>query len=232
MFKRGMPVDIANAVAEYIGADSTSKWIARYDTLGSLCWKLNERAFRDLSTVCSYKPMIYKNYRKDPSVVMINGTNQYSDIDTVVISPQLINHSKSRMTIYTGYEISPNVFNYISLLCEWSFGETGDGVPNSFELRSTEFPRTPFAQRPVFFTTCLNGKLYCPNETKWNREHQITHAHIGNHCIVVEHDEVLLQYEWNDALNIGEYVVFNNAPADPYPIWVHDTEADNVGWVH
>ena len=206
MFKRGMPVDIANAVAEYIGSNSTSKWIARYDTLGSICWKLNERAFRDLSNVCSYKPTIYNNFRKDPSVVVINGTKQYGDIDTVVISPEVIAPSKIRTTIYTGYEISPNVFNYISLLCEWSVGETGN-VPR-----------------------CLNGNLYCPNETKWNREHQITNAHIGDRRIVVEHDEVLLQYEWNDALNIGEYVVFNNAPADPYPIWVHDTEADNVGW--
>ena len=203
-----MPVDIANAVAEYIGSNSTSKWIARYDTLGSLCWKLNERAFRNLSKVCSYKPAIYNKFRKHPSVVVINGTKQYGDIDTVVISPKVIAPSKIRTTIYTGYEISPNVFNYVSLLCEWSVGETGN-VP-----------------------TCLNGKLYCPNETKWNREHQITNAHIGNHRIVVEHDEVLLQYEWNDALNIGEYVVFNNAPADPYPIWIHDTEADNVGWAH
>ena len=209
MVKRGIPVDIINAVIEYIGANPNARWVPRFNFHGELCWNLNKQAFKGLMDICSFKPAIYHNFRKISTSMVINGVEQAQPCSGVVlIAPKLISPDTIRTTMYATVEIAPTVFNHISVLCDWGVGEVR-GVTNFYK-----------------------GSLYRPYEThKWNREQRITSVQIGAHSISVDHDEVLLQHVWNDNLNIWEYMVYDHTPQpDPYPIWVHDTEEDNAGW--
>jgi len=210
MFKCGIPVDVVNAVIEYIGANPNARWIPRFNLHGKLCWNLNEEAFKGLSDICSFKPAIYNNFRKIPITMVINGVEQEKPCSTVLlIAPQLISPNTIRTTVYANVEIAPNVFDHVSVLCDWGVNELR-GVTNFYK-----------------------GSLYRPYEAhKWNREQNITSIHMGNDCIRVEHSEVILINTWNVAQNIWEYVVYDNTPpvVDPYPIWVHDNEEDNIGW--
>jgi len=203
MFKCGIPVDVVNAVIEYIGANPNARWIPRFNLHGKLCWNLNEKAFKRLTDICSFKPAIYHNFRITPTSMIMNGIEQERPCSNVLlIAPQLISPETIRTTVYASVEIAPNVFDHISVLCDWGVGEVR-GVTNFYK-----------------------GSLYRPYEThKWNREQKITSIHIGNHRINVDHSNMIFQHVWNEQQNIWEYMVH-----DPNPIWVHDTEEDNIGW--
>jgi len=135
--------------------------------------------------------------------MIMNGIEQERPCSNVLlIAPQLISPETIRTTVYASVEIAPNVFDHISVLCDWGVGEVR-GVTNFYK-----------------------GSLYRPYEThKWNREQKITSIHIGNHRINVDHSNMIFQHVWNEQQNIWEYMVH-----DPNPIWVHDTEEDNIGW--
>ena len=209
MFKRGIPVDIVNAVIEFIGANPNARWIPRFNLHGELCWNLNKQAFKGLTEICSFKPAIYHNFRKMSTNMVFNGVEQEKPCSSVLlIAPKFISTDTIRTTVYASVEIAPNVVDHISVLCDWSVGEVR-GVKTFFK-----------------------GLLYRPYEThKWNREQKITSIYIGNHSISVDHTEVVLQPVWNHQLNIWEFMAHDYTPViDPNPIWVHDTEADNIGW--
>jgi hypothetical protein len=209
MFKRNIPVDIVNAVIEYIGAKPNARWIPRFNLRGELCWNLNKEAFNGLSDICSFKPVIYRNFRLTSRNMVFNGVEQEKPCSTVLlIAPKLISPDTIRTTLYATVEIAPNVFDHISVLCDWGVGEVS-GVTNF-----------------------IKGSLYRPYEAhKWNREQNITSIHIGNHSMSVEHSEVIFMHTWNAPQNMWEYVAYDHTPVfDPYPIWVHDTEEDNIGW--
>ena len=209
MFKHNIPVDVVNAVIEYIGTNTNARWIPRFNLHGKLCWNLNKQAFNGLSNICSFKPAIYRNFRLTPHNIVFNGVEQETpSLNVILIAPQLVSHDTILTTLYASVETAPNVFDYISALCEWGVGEIR-GVTNF-----------------------IKGSLYRPyEEHKWNREQPITSIQTDTHRITVEHTEMILMHTWNATQNIWEYVVYDDTPViDPFPIWVHDTEEDNIGW--
>lgn len=208
LFKSGIPVDIVNAVVEYIGTTPNARWIPRFNICGNLQWTLNKQAFNGLSDICSVKPTIYNGFRRTPTVMVINGVEQEHPCSSVLlIAPKLITPDIIHTTVYATIEIAPNVFNHISVVCEWGVGAFGD------------------------ITNFYKGSLYRPYEHKWNREQPVTSIQIDNNRITVVHNEVIIQNVWNTELNIWEYVVYDNQPFNHEQIWDHDdTETDDIGW--
>ena len=105
-------------------------------------------------------------------------------------------------TVYASVEIAPNVFNHISVLCNWDITTGARNVMNS-----------------------IKGSLYRPYEThKWNQEQQITSGriYVQDRVIQVDHSGVAIQHVWNVEQHVWEYVVYDhtqNMPAfDPYAI--------------
>ena len=206
MFKRNIPVDIVNAVIEYIGATPNARWIPRFGLDGKLCWKLNKQVFKGLSDLCMYKPVIYRNFRCTPTFTIMNGVEY--DIpcyNILLIAPQLVSPDTIRTTMYTSVEIAPNAVNYISVVCDWGISSV---------LGVTHFHK---------------GSLYRPHEThEWNQVHKIGSAIFGNNTINIEHSEIIQPNIWNPELQIWEDAGYAHTPEiNPYPIWVHDTEEDN-----
>jgi len=189
LFKKNVPVDVANAVIEYTGANSISRWIPRFNLYGKLCWTVNKEAFKRLSEICTYKPAISCNFRQTPFTVIINGVEQEKQCSNVLlIAPKIVSLDTItiRSTVYVSIEVAPNVYNHMSLLCEWGVGEVR-GV-----------------------TTFYKGSLYRPNERfRWDREQTITTANINGSIISIDHVDGLLQFtpsiqpEWPH-----EYMVF------------------------
>ena len=178
----GIPSDIVNLVGEYIG--TSGRWLPYIDTHGDLRWKLNHASFESLSLICSYKPLIVSHFRSEEISVVLNGSHTYTESDTVMIAPKLLSPTEIELILYTRIEVEPNVFHYTMVKSNWVFC-----------TRSTE-------------NHFIKGILYRPNESiKWNREQNITLAHINNSVYHIDHTEVIMQYVWNSDLNIGEYVV-------------------------
>lgn len=203
MAKRNIPVDVINVVIEFIGANPNARWIPRFNLEGKLCWSFNKTVFDRLSTIYSFKPTIYKNFRCTPINMVINGVEQENTCSIMLIAPKLINLNIVRTIVYASVEISPNVFTHASVLCDWGVGEI------------------------IGVSRVYKGSLYRPYETHiLNREQQIYSMDINHHTISIVNSEVSFQNVWNPELNIWEYVVYDDAPTqiDPYPIWVHDTE--------
>jgi hypothetical protein len=189
-----MPCDIANAVAEYIGANS--KWIPRYDNNGVLRWKLNPAYFAKLSEMVSHKPDILENFRSNPCAFTINNVHHYTESDSVMIAPRFLSPTEVRFYLYTRIEVAHETFKYTMILCNWSFGETAS---------ETHF---------------VKGALYTPSaHHEWDRKHNLTSVEIDNRVISVTHNHHIVQYEWNPYLGVGALMV----PPDefPEPIWVH-----------
>lgn len=209
MLKRNIPVDVINTVIDYIGATPNARCIPRFGLDGKLCWTFNKEAFKGLSEICAYKPIIYNNFRCTPHMMVLNGVEQEHTCSSVLLlGPQLVSPNTIRTTVYASVEIAPNVCTHLSMVCDWGVGET---------LGVTNFHK---------------GSLYRPYEThKWNREQRISSMDIANQVIHVDYSEITFQPEWNVELNIWEYMVYDTLPQiNPYPIWVHDTEEDNIGW--
>ena len=190
-----IPSDIANIIADYIGRKG--KWTPYYDTNGILRWKINSAYFARVSETVSHKPVIVENFRSKPfTTVVINGIHQYTNSETVIISPMLLSPTEIQLYLYTKIEVEPEVFQYMMILCNWSFGETSS---------ETHF---------------IKGTLYCPAEpNEWNRRHTLTFVEIDNREIHVSHNQPVPQYEYNVFTNVGTLVF----PTDeiPEPIWVH-----------
>ena len=174
LFKKNVPVDVANAVIEYTGANSNSRWIPRFNLCGKLCWTVNKEAFNRLSEICTYKPAISRNFRQTPFTVIINGVEQEKQCSNVLlIAPKIVSLDTItiRSTVYVSIEVAPNVYNHMSLLCDWSVGEVS-GV-----------------------TTFYKGSLYRPNERfRWDQEQTITTANINGGIISIDHVEGILQF--------------------------------------
>lgn len=204
MLKRNIPVDVFAVVIEYMGANPNARWIPRFDLQGKLSWSFNKEMFDRLSVICSCKPTIYKNFRRTPIRMVINGVEQEHACSSVLlIAPKLYKLDTIRATVYASVEIAPNVFTYASVVCDWGIGEI-IGVTNFYK-----------------------GSLYRPYEThKCNREQQIYSMDIDHHTISITNSEVTFQHVWNPELNIWDYMVYDHTPTqiDPYPIWIHDTE--------
>ena len=202
----GMPIDVVNTIAQYIGTNS--KWVPHFDIHGVLRWKVNPQSFGNLSEIISFKPAIVRNFRTNIRAVSANGVES-NHSETVLIAPRLISPTEIDLIVYTKFETAPEVFNYAMMSFHWTFGEATN--EHSF----------------------VKGTLHCPQEAlSWNRQQKITSARIETDAVSIEHTDVIFQYVWNYELNIGEYVVFDaQAPPNfPPPIWVHDTEEDNIGW--
>lgn len=189
LFKKNVPVDVANAVIEYTGANSISRWIPRFNLYGKLFWIVNKEAFKRLSDICTFKPAISRNFRQTPFTVIINGVEQEKQCSNVLlIAPKIVSLDTItiRSTVYVSIEVAPNVYNHMSLLCEWGVGEVR-GVTNFYK-----------------------GSLYRPNERfRWDQEQTITAANINGSIISIDHVDGLLQFtpsiqpEWSH-----EYMVF------------------------
>jgi hypothetical protein len=122
--------------------------------------------------------------------------HNYTDTESVMIAPRLLSPTEIQLYLYTRIEIVPEVFNYMMILCNWSFGETAS---------ETHF---------------VKGNLYRPSEkNEWDRKRTLTSVEIDNRVIRVSHNEPVIQYEWNQYLGVGALIV----PTDetPEPIWVH-----------
>lgn len=195
-----IPSEIANMVAEYIGA--TRRWLPHFDIHGHLRWKLNLASFEALSQICSYKPLIVTHFRSEQLSVVLNGSHTYTESDTVMIAPKLLSPTEIELTLYTSIEIESNVFHYAIVNSKWSFHTTS--TENQF----------------------IKGVLIRPNEPiQWNRQQNITLANIQNNTYHIGHTEVIMLYVWNPYLNIGEYIVHDLH--EPIPEWDPVDETDN-----
>jgi hypothetical protein len=165
----GLPVDIVNVIAKYIGTNS--KWLPWYETDGTLRWKINEEFFSQLSEILSFKPAIIQNFRTIPCPVTI-GTQQYPNSESIMVAPRLISPTEVQLTLYTTVEVNANVNRYLSVLCNWSFSETAS---------DTHF---------------IKGTVYSPGHPDgWERS--VSFMEIDNHTIRVNLTEV--PYVWNNA---------------------------------
>lgn len=202
----GMPIDVVNAIAQYIGTNS--KWVPHFDIHGALRWKVNPQSFGNLSEIISFKPAVIRNFRTKNRSVVTNPA-LYAQSDTILIAPRLISPTEIDLIVYTTVEVAPDVFNYAMMSFHWTFGEAAN--EHSF----------------------VKGTWHSPSEAlSWNRQQKIMSARIDVDAISINHTDVMFEYVWNQDLNVGEYVVFDaQAPPNfPPPIWVHDTEEDNIGW--
>jgi hypothetical protein len=161
-------------VIEYTGANTNGRWIPRFDLCGKLRWTVNKEAFNRLSEICTYKPAISRNFRQTPFTVIINGVEQEKQCSNVLlIAPKIVSLDTItiRSTVYVSIEVAPNVYNHMSLLCDWIVGEVS-GV-----------------------TTFYKGSLYRPNERfRWDQEQTITTANINGGIISIDHVEGILQF--------------------------------------
>lgn len=188
-YYKNIPSDVTSSIVEYVD----NKWISYLDVRGIVRWKLNPCAFKCLSEIVSFKPIVIRNFRTIPRIMNANGV-EFSQSDTVVVAPKLISPTEIRLSIYAKFEIAQEVFNYAMMSFCWTFGENSD------------------------HHRFLKGILYRPHEKLiWNREQIITSAVVDDYAINVHHSEVLFQYIWNPEFNIGEYVIFDTPPPN---VWV------------
>ena len=210
MTKRGIPVDAINVVIEYIGTTPNARWIPSFGLDGKLCWKVNKDAFKKLFELCMVSPSIYHNFRRPSTTMVINGVEQENPCSSILlIASKVLSINTIRTTMYVSVEIAPNVFNHTSVLCDIGVGEDG--------MTKIHFHK---------------GVFYRPYERyEWNQVHKIVSAHFGHNIINIEHSEIIQPNVWNPELNIWEDAGYTHTPEiNPYPIWVHDTEEDNIGW--
>ena len=174
----GLPMDIANCIVRYAG---TSKWIPQYDTKGKLYKKVNPRVYGTLSRLCYMHPAFMSGLNTHS--VVLNSSIRYDTARTFVQRRHICNNGDLHITLYTMFEVSPDVFNYLSITYMVS--------PSSIPIRQF-----------------VKGVMHLPLESLlWNKQRTITTFDMVNDVMYVNHSNFQMEYIWNEELNIGEYIM-------------------------
>ena len=174
----GLPIDIANCIARYVG---TEKWIPQYDTKNNLDRKVNPAYFDELTNICDNHPAMASG--RTTHAIVFNHSLRYDTANTVVQRRCVCYNGDIKITIYTSIEIARNVFDYLSI---------------TYVVSAYSTPVRQF----------LQGTLHCPSELlSWSQQQQVTSFYMENDVMFVNYRDLHVQFVWNNELNIGEYIV-------------------------
>ena len=189
-----LPTDVANLIAQY-GASETDKWIPQHDIHGHISYKVNSDFFYDLAKVCYTHPALLSG--RNRHTVILNHTTRYDNAITYVYHRYFDENHDLHISLYTSIETAPEVFDYMTM---------------TYVVSPTTDPVRQF----------VKGTLHRPSEIlSWNREQRITSLDMLGDTMFVNYTEIHVEYMWNDALNIGEYILTGD---------IGDDNDDDITW--